>query len=96
MLSFDYQAALGEEISSFADGGKVHLRTGLKLGTGKRQAGRETLTTKQGTSKDKKGRIKQFKPEKEEGMPRHQHCPPAKHREDRNPKYSAGQKKDAA
>jgi hypothetical protein len=31
-------------ISSFADGGKVHLRTGLKLCAGKRQAGRETLT----------------------------------------------------
>jgi hypothetical protein len=33
-------------ISSFADnGGEVHLRTGLKLCTGKRQAGRETLTS---------------------------------------------------
>jgi hypothetical protein len=34
------------DISSFADGGKVHLRTGLELCAGKRQAGRETLTTR--------------------------------------------------
>jgi hypothetical protein len=33
-------------ISFFADGGKVHLRTGLELCSGKRQAGRETLTTR--------------------------------------------------
>jgi hypothetical protein len=31
---------------SFADGDKVYLRTGLKMCTGKRQAGRETLTTR--------------------------------------------------
>jgi hypothetical protein len=31
-------------ISSFADGGKVHLRAGLKLCSGKRQAVRKTLT----------------------------------------------------
>jgi hypothetical protein len=37
----------GEEgISSPADDGKVHLRTGLKLCTGKKQAGRETLTSR--------------------------------------------------
>jgi hypothetical protein len=33
-------------VSSFADGGKVHLRTGVKLWTGKRKAGRETLNTR--------------------------------------------------
>jgi hypothetical protein len=32
--------------SCFADGGKVHQRTGLKLCTSKRQAVRETLTTR--------------------------------------------------
>jgi hypothetical protein len=34
------------------------------------------------------------KPEEQEGMPQHQHCPPAKHREDKNPKYHEEQQKD--
>jgi hypothetical protein len=34
-------------MSEFADDGKVHLRTGLKPYTSRRQAGRETLTTRQ-------------------------------------------------
>jgi hypothetical protein len=45
MLTSDRQ--IHRSISSFADGGKVNQRTGLKLWTGRRQAGRETLTTRQ-------------------------------------------------
>jgi hypothetical protein len=33
------------------------------------------------------------KPEEYEGMPQHQHCPPAKRHGDRNPKYMKGSKK---
>jgi hypothetical protein len=33
-----------DEVVSFPNGGKVHLRTGLKLCTSKRQADSETLT----------------------------------------------------
>jgi hypothetical protein len=36
----------GRVVDGFADGGKVHLRTGLKLCTCTRQAGRENLTTR--------------------------------------------------
>jgi hypothetical protein len=36
------------------------------------------------------------KPEKQEGMPHHQHCPTAKRRGDRNPKYHEEQPKDVA
>jgi hypothetical protein len=36
------------------------------------------------------------KPEELEGMPRHQHCPPAKHRKDKSPKYHEEQHKDVA
>jgi hypothetical protein len=35
-----------DEVVSFPNGGRVHLRTGLKLCTSKRQAGSETLTTR--------------------------------------------------
>jgi hypothetical protein len=34
--------------------------------------------------------------EEEGGMPQHRHCPPAKRREDRNPKYHEEQQKDVA
>jgi hypothetical protein len=37
---------------------------------------------------------KRPKPEEQEGMPQHQHCPPARHREDKNPKYHEEQQKD--
>jgi hypothetical protein len=37
-------------------------------------------TTKQNEEKREK-----LKPEEQEGMPQHQHCPPAKRRGDRNP-----------
>jgi hypothetical protein len=46
--------------------------------------------------KKKKGKNKEPYPEEQEGMPQHQHCPPAKHRGDRNPKYHAEQQKDVA
>jgi hypothetical protein len=36
------------------------------------------------------------KPEEQEGMPQHQHCPLAKRREDRNLKYDEEQLKDVA
>jgi hypothetical protein len=35
------------------------------------------------------------KTKEHEGMPQHQHCPPAKRRGDRNPKYNEDQQKDA-
>jgi hypothetical protein len=35
-------------------------------------------------------------PEEHEGVPEHQHCPPAKHREDISPKYHEEQHKDVA
>jgi hypothetical protein len=34
------------------------------------------------------------KPEEHEGIPQHHHCPHAKHRGDRNPKYHEEQEKD--
>jgi hypothetical protein len=34
------------------------------------------------------------KPEEQEGMPQHQHCPPAKHHGNRNPNYHEDQQKD--
>jgi hypothetical protein len=36
------------------------------------------------------------KPEDEEGMPQHEHCPPPKCPEDRNPNYHEVQQKDVA
>jgi hypothetical protein len=36
------------------------------------------------------------KPQGQEGMPQHQHCPPAKRRGDRNLNYHEGQQKDVA
>jgi hypothetical protein len=53
------------------------------------------LTRKSSMSYQAKRRKKKKpKPEEQEGMPQHGHCPPAKHRGDRNPKYHAGQQKD--
>jgi hypothetical protein len=39
---------------------------------------------------------KKPKPEEQEGMPQHQHCPPEKRRGDRNPKCHEEQQKDVA
>jgi hypothetical protein len=36
------------------------------------------------------------KPVEQEGMPQYQHCPYAKHREDKNPKYHEDQRRDVA
>jgi hypothetical protein len=48
-------------------------------------------TTKQ---KGKRRKIPHMpKPEEQEGMPQHQNCPHAKHREDKNPKYHEKQLK---
>jgi hypothetical protein len=44
--------------------------------------------------KQKEEKRKKPKPEEQEGMPQHQHCPPARHRGDRNPKYHEEQQKD--
>jgi hypothetical protein len=48
------------------------------------------------TTKQKEERREKPKPEEQEGMPQHKHCPPAKRREDRNPKYHEEQQKDVA
>jgi hypothetical protein len=39
------------------------------------------------TKQNKELKREKPKPEEQEGMQQHQHCPPAKRREDRNPKY---------
>jgi hypothetical protein len=45
----------------------------------------------------KRGKPHRPKAEKQEGMPpRQQHCPPAKRRGDRNPKYHEERQKDVA
>jgi hypothetical protein len=36
------------------------------------------------TKQEKKERKKKYKPEEQEGMPQHQHCPPEKRRGDKN------------
>jgi hypothetical protein len=36
------------------------------------------------------------KPEEQEGMPQHQHCPLSKHHGDRSPEYHEEQQKDVA
>jgi hypothetical protein len=58
---------------------------------------REIFTRK--SSEDhqaKRRKRKKLKPEEQEGMPQHQHCPPAKRRGDRNPEYHEEQRKDVA
>jgi hypothetical protein len=44
----------------------------------------------------KEKKRKKPKPEEQEGMSQHQHCPSAKRRGDRNPKYHEEHKKDVA
>jgi hypothetical protein len=42
---------------------------------------------------------KSYRPEpdeEQEGMPQHQHCPPAKRRDERSPTYRENQQKDVA
>jgi hypothetical protein len=46
------------------------------------------------TNKHKEERRKKPKPEEQEGMPQHQHCPHAKRRGDLNPKCHEEQQKD--
>jgi hypothetical protein len=46
--------------------------------------------------KQKEEKRKKPNPEEQEGMPQHRHCPPAKHRGDRNPQYHEEQQKDVA
>jgi hypothetical protein len=38
-------------------------------------------------TKQKEEKREKLKPEKQEGIPERQHCPPAKRRGDRNPKH---------
>jgi hypothetical protein len=45
-------------------------------------------------TKQKVERRKKPKSEEQEGMPQHQHCPPAKHHGDRKPKYHEEEHKD--
>jgi hypothetical protein len=47
-------------------------------------------------TKQKEEKRKKPKPEKQEGMPQHQHCPPAKRRGDRNSEDHQEQQKDVA
>jgi hypothetical protein len=47
-------------------------------------------------TKQKEEKRKRLEPEEQEGMPQGQHCPPAKRRGDRNPKYHEEQQKDVA
>jgi hypothetical protein len=48
------------------------------------------------TTRQREEKRKQPKPEEQEGMPHHQHCPHAKRRGDRNPKYHEEHQKDVA
>jgi hypothetical protein len=52
------------------------------------------ITNQKEKNKDEDPHIPE--PEEQEGMPHHRRCPPAKHREDRNPKYHEQQQKDVA
>jgi hypothetical protein len=45
-------------------------------------------------TKQKEEKMKKPKPEEQEGMPQCHHCPPAKRRGDRNPKFHEAQQKD--
>jgi hypothetical protein len=47
-------------------------------------------------SKQNEERRGKIKPEEQDGMPQHQHSPPAKRREDGNPNYQEEQQKDVA
>jgi hypothetical protein len=57
------------------------------------------LQEKEVETTEQKGRIEdeiqRTKPNEKEVMPKHQHCPHAKHREDMNPKYHKEHQKDA-
>jgi hypothetical protein len=48
------------------------------------------------TTKQKEEKRKKHEPEEQECMPQHQHCPLAKRRGNRNPKYHEKQQKDVA
>jgi hypothetical protein len=47
-------------------------------------------------TKQKEEKRKKRKPEEQEGMPQHRHCPPEKRRGDRNPEYLEEQHKGIA
>jgi hypothetical protein len=47
-------------------------------------------------TKQKEERRKKSKPEKQEGMPQRQHCPPEKRRGDWSPEYHEEEQKDVA
>jgi hypothetical protein len=48
------------------------------------------------TTKQKEEKRKNLSPRNRKGMPQHQHCPLAKHRGARSPKYHEEQHKDVA
>jgi hypothetical protein len=58
------------------------------------QQEKEVETTKQKGSSREINHMP--KPEEQEGIPQHQHCPLAKHHEDKSPKYHEEQQKDVA
>jgi hypothetical protein len=45
---------------------------------------------------ERRENLQRPEPEEQKGYLQHQHCPPAKHREDRNTKYHEEQHKDVA
>jgi hypothetical protein len=47
-------------------------------------------------TKQKEEKREKPKSEEQEGMPQHQHCPPAKRREGRNLEYHEEEQKDVA
>jgi hypothetical protein len=47
-------------------------------------------------TKQKEEKRKKHKPEEQEGTPQRRHCPPEKHRGDRNPECHEEQQKDVA
>jgi hypothetical protein len=53
-------------------------------------------TTNQNGETIRRGKPHRPKPEEQGDMPQHRHCPPGKHRGDRNPKYHEEQQKDIA
>jgi hypothetical protein len=63
------------------------MSTIRKILRGKSSGGRQAKRRKE---------KKKPKPEEREGMPQRQHCPPAKRRGDRNPKYHEEQPKGVA
>jgi hypothetical protein len=66
------------------------------VGTDKKILTRKIISGNHQAKGKRRGKPHRPKPEKQERMPQHQHCPLAKYREDKNPKYHEEQVKDVA